>query len=251
MVTPFGGIPLLLEVIGRSPHPDEVARAIVEGPGQNFGADCAGVMWAAGDKLVILGSYGYLPDELAGLSTLDLNGDYPMADAFWEGEAIIVPTSEVEERYTSPRRPDSRWQRFKKRFEGGDHVNASIHSDGRPIGGFTLNCRKARVWSTLDIACLDAISHYLGMWLTHPDSGVPLELGDDAVRDLVLSARQRQILKLVLEGRTNTSIAHALGISTSTVKQDLSRVMGLLDATDRRTAAQRADERGLLSAGEQ
>lgn len=237
--------------MGASPHPDEVARAIVEGPGRNFGASCASVLWVTGNKLLILGSYGYLPDELAGMATIDLDGDYPLSDAFREGEAIIVPTAEVEAVYTSPRHPDSRWQRLKRRFEGGDHVNASIYSDGRPIGGFTLNCHQTRSWSTLDIACLDAVSHYLGMWLTHPDSGLPVERGEELAQDIVLTDRQRQILARVQDGRTTTSIAYALGISASTVKQELSRVMDLLDVADRRSAALRAADLGLLRDGDE
>lgn len=248
MAEPYGGIPILLEVISSSPHPDEVARAIVEGPGVRVGATCASVLWAGSDKLVILGSHGYLPAELEGMVTIDLLGDYPLAQAFRESEPIIVPSSQVEVRYVAPRRPESRWQQLKKRFPNGDHVNAPIISDGRTIGGFTLNCPQSRPWSSLDIAALDAISHILGMWMTHPDSGLPQDTDRAAITRDDLSPRQRRILALVEQGRTNASIAHALGISVSTVKQELARAMTILEEPDRHAAAARAAGLGLLQA---
>jgi DNA-binding CsgD family transcriptional regulator len=246
MAAPYGGIPFLLESISSSPHPDEVARAIVEGPGGSVGAACASVLWAGSDKLVFLGSHGYLPTELEGLLTIDLDGDYPLAQAYWEGEPIIVPSSEVEVRYADPRRPNSRWQQLKKRFPNGDHVNAPIHSDGRIVGAFTLNCPQSRPWSSLDIAALDAVSHTLGIWMTHPDSGLPPQTDRASVTAGDLSPRQRRILEMVLRERTNAGIAHALGISLSTVKQEVARTMVILQVPDRHAAAARAADLGLL-----
>lgn len=245
-VPAFGGLPTLLEVIGRSPHPDEVARAIVEGPGACFGATSAAVLWAKHPHLVILGTHGYRPQEVQGLNTIPLDGDYPLTHSFWEGEVIITPSRYVGERYTSMTRPESRWQRLKERMPDGDHVTAPIVSDGRAIGAYAMNVPASRDWSTLDIAALDALSHALGMWMTHPDSGLPVEPSSPAVDEFSITTRQRQILSLISEGRTNLSISHSLGISLSTVKQDIARLMDLLDAPDRYAAAERAATLGIL-----
>lgn len=245
-VPAYGGLPTLLRVIGRSPHPDEVARAIVEGPGACFGATSAAVLWAKPPHLVILGTHGYRPQEVQGLNTIPLDGDYPLTHSFWEGEVIINPSSYVGERYASMKRPESRWQHLKERMPEGDHITAPIHSDGRAIGAYALNCPQSRAWSSIDIAALDALSHALGMWMTHPDSGLPTEVSAPGINELAITVRQRQILSLISEGRTNLSISHALGISLSTVKQEISRLMDLLDAPDRYAAAERAAALGIL-----
>lgn len=250
MESAFGGLPHLLATLGRSPHPDEVARAIVHGPGHRFGALASAVLWARPPKLVIVGTYGFEHAEVDGLATVDISGDYPLTRAYLEGEPVIMQGEAMARDYAGMRRPESRWHRLKERMPEGDHVHAPIVSDGRCVGAYSMNCPQRREWSPLDIACLDATSHALGMWLTHPESGMPTSDDDDIGEEAALSTRQRQILGLIHAGRTNTSIAHALGISTSTVKQELSRIMVRLDATDRRSAALRAVDLGLIEAGD-
>lgn len=246
MVPALGGLPGLLQVLAMSPHPDHVAQAMVEGPGQHFGAASAAVLWANHPNLVIIGTYGYRSEEVAGLNTIPLDGDYPLTHSYWEGEAIIVPSQHVGDRYASMKRPESRWTHLRERMPNGDHVTAPIHSDGHAIGAYALNCPTSRNWSTLEVAVLDAISHALGMWMTHPNSGLPVELSSPTLDDLALSQRQRHILALIAEGRTNQSIAYGLGLSLSTVKQEISRLIDLLDVPDRHAAAERAVTLGLV-----
>lgn len=241
----YGGIPALLDVLSRSPHPDDVARAIVEGPGSEFGAVAGAVLWAQGTNLAIIGSHGYRAEEANGMQILSLSGGYPLVAAFYEGEVIIVNAGGLEIDYPDLQRPESRWHRLKDRFPDGDHVHAPVVSGGRSIGAYVLSCRASRPWSTLDIARLDALSYALGMWLSHPDSGFPTGVGD-VDEENALSPRQVAILDLIRDGRTNTSIAHTLGISASTVKQELARAMELLGVTDRRAASQRATDLGYL-----
>lgn len=250
METAFGGLPHLLATLARSPHPDEVASAIVHGPGHRFGALASAIAWARPPKLVIVGTHGFRHAEIDGLATVDMTAEYPLTRAYLEGEPVIMRGEEMARDYSGMRRPESRWHALKARMPEGDHVHAPIVSEGQCVGAYSINCPEWRIWSPLDIACLDATSHALGMWLTHPDSGMPSDDIDDIGEDTVLSQRQRQILGLIHEGRTNASIAHALEISASTVKQELSRIMVLLDATDRRSAAARALDLGLITAGD-
>lgn len=245
----YGGIPALLEALGRSPHPDEVASALVSGPGSEFGAVSAAVLWAQRAHLAIIGSHGYRPWEADGLQILPVSGGYPLFTAFREGEVIIVNSRDMASQYPGAERPDSRWHRLMERLPDGDHVHAPIVSDGRSVGAYVVSCHTARTWSTLDIARLSAVSHALGLWLSSPDSGFPTEIYDDADRGSTLSERQVRILELVRDGRTNASIAHALGISTSTVKQELARATELLAVDDRYAASERAVELGLLPGG--
>lgn len=251
METAFGGLPHLLATLGHAPHPDEVAAAIVHGPGRTFGALASALLWARPPKLVIVGTYGFEEAEIDGLATVDISGDYPLTRAYLEGEPVIMRGEAMARDYAGMRRPESRWHRLRERMPEGDHVHAPIVSDGQRVGAYSMNCPDWHEWSPLDIACLDATSHALGMWLTHPDSGMPSSEDDDDIgEETALSPRQRQILALIHSGRTNTSIAHALGISTSTVKQELSRIMVRLDVTDRRSAALRAVDLGLIEASD-
>lgn len=246
MATALSGLSTLLTTLSQAAHPDEVAAALVQGPGASYGASSAAILWRNGGELFILGLCGYRPSEVEGFASLDLAADYPLTRAFWEGEVIIDPSSTVADDYASMRRPESRWRSLADRIPQGCLVSAPILSDGRPVGTYALNCADIPEWSSLDIAVLDAISYALGLWLTHPDSGLPIP-GFDADRSAARpSPRQVAILRLVGAGRTNASIAATLGVSVSTVKQDLTRAMAHLGASDRTSAAEIARSLGMF-----
>ena len=63
-----------------------------------------------------------------------------------------------------------------------------------------------------------------------------------------LTARERDVLRLLVEGRTNQEIAAALGLSRGTVKVHVGRIIAKLDASDRTQAAVRAVRLGLVDA---
>jgi DNA-binding NarL/FixJ family response regulator len=64
---------------------------------------------------------------------------------------------------------------------------------------------------------------------------------------LPLSAREREILKLVADGRTNEQIARAIGTSLSTVKNQLASLFEKLGADDRASAVATGMRRGWLA----
>jgi NarL family two-component system response regulator LiaR len=61
-----------------------------------------------------------------------------------------------------------------------------------------------------------------------------------------LTAREREVLRLVARGDPNKAIAAALGITERTVKFHLSALMGKLGAANRTEAVRLAAQRGLL-----
>ena len=65
-------------------------------------------------------------------------------------------------------------------------------------------------------------------------------------REVRISDRQRQILELIGNDRTNGEIAKELGYSIPTIKKDLQSIMRILGTQDRRATAGRAREIGLL-----
>jgi DNA-binding NarL/FixJ family response regulator len=63
----------------------------------------------------------------------------------------------------------------------------------------------------------------------------------------LLSAREREVLVLVAEGRNNREIAAALSVTVGTVKSHLVRIYSKLDASNRNEALGRALALGLLA----
>ena len=61
-----------------------------------------------------------------------------------------------------------------------------------------------------------------------------------------LTAREREVLKLVASGRANKEIAASLGISERTVKTHISNIFSKLELTDRTQAALYFHNRGLM-----
>ncbi len=64
-----------------------------------------------------------------------------------------------------------------------------------------------------------------------------------------LSAREREVLELLVEGLPNKLIARRLEISEKTVKSHLTSIFRALDVTDRTQAALWAERHGLGRAG--
>jgi two-component system, NarL family, response regulator LiaR len=64
-----------------------------------------------------------------------------------------------------------------------------------------------------------------------------------------LTARERDVLALIAQGRSNKRIAFELGISEKTVKTHVGHVLAKLDVTDRTQAAVLAVQAGMVSTG--
>lgn len=64
-----------------------------------------------------------------------------------------------------------------------------------------------------------------------------------------LSAREHQVLELIVKGRSNKEIGDALGISEATVKWHINAILSRLDVTDRTQAAVAALQRGIVHLG--
>lgn len=89
------------------------------------------------------------------------------------------------------------------------------------------------------------ISLYLS--LTHPQEfSSERELGTEKGIASVdsLTKRQMNILKGMVEGKTNHDLATQLGYSVSTIRHETMRIYQALAVSDRREAAQRALEYG-------
>jgi two-component system NarL family response regulator len=61
-----------------------------------------------------------------------------------------------------------------------------------------------------------------------------------------LTSREREVLELIVRGKSNKDIAAALAISEHTVKNHINNILGKLDVTDRAQAAIVALQRGIV-----
>jgi DNA-binding NarL/FixJ family response regulator len=76
-------------------------------------------------------------------------------------------------------------------------------------------------------------------YLNPPAPNVPKQVFDE------LTARERDILELIAQGKTNVEIAQALGLSPKTIRNDISNVLVKVQATDRAKLMLMALEEGL------
>ena len=61
-----------------------------------------------------------------------------------------------------------------------------------------------------------------------------------------LSAREQQVLELIVKGHSNKDIGDALGISEATVKWHVNSILGRLNVSDRTQATVAALQRGIV-----
>jgi len=61
-----------------------------------------------------------------------------------------------------------------------------------------------------------------------------------------LTERERHILRLLAAGRTNREIGTVIGLTSGTVKNQMSHILSKLNVTDRTQAAVRAVELGIV-----
>lgn len=113
------------------------------------------------------------------------------------------------------------------------------------VKGYVL---KTQAFSDLAQA-IDAVSRG-SVYLSPGISGalINTSLGQDAKIPDPLTAREREVLHLVAEGRTNKEIAHLLAISIKTVETHRSAIMRKLDIHETASLVRYAIRRGLIEA---
>jgi DNA-binding CsgD family transcriptional regulator len=231
------------------PHPITVPRALVRGPLSNFSAGGGFLSFPTEeDNLRTMGAYGYTDEEMDRYALVPLGLSSPLTESFKQSETIIMTFDEMLASYRYPDIDQDLWSGMRDRFGGGDVVNAPIVAQGTTLGVLGFNTIEHRRWSSQEIAYVEGTCAVLGIWATHPLSGVqtPQIWRPVGQATLVLSDRQQVILRLVELGKSNASIAMSLGYSASTVKAEIQKALRALKVNDRVAAAKRARDLGLL-----
>jgi DNA-binding CsgD family transcriptional regulator len=130
-------------------------------------------------------------------------------------------------------------------FETGEAICLPVVSRGRVIGTLFIVLRESVERRFHVHELLQSAAQSLAPWLLLLEStGAPVSPPARPGK-LMVTDRERAILRLVESGSHNAEIADHLGYSEATVRADLLRMSRLLGATGRREVVRRARELGL------
>jgi DNA-binding CsgD family transcriptional regulator len=241
--------PQFLSFLTTYPPPQCVAEALTQGPLTLLNTSAV-TLYAidSAAKLTLVGTQGSTDESTARYSQLSLTIDTPISRSLATMSTEAITISDMLQEYPAMALDTRIWE--NKMAKMGDHtlVCSPLISRGIAIGAFVLYVPIDHVWLPQDQSFIDGIAALISMWLAHYNS-IQAEQNNALTHEtdvaLHLDERQLQILQLVEQGRSNTSIAFALGYSESTVKQDLQRAMKILRTKDRQDAALRARSLGM------
>lgn len=246
-VQALAGLADLMRLLTRPTPPAVVLEHLVRGPLADVSTTAGILMQGAGDELVMVGSYGYAPGDIVGFETMPVAADLPICRAYREGEPVVTSIVVVEDHYPDIATDPHRWDEFRERAPRGSIVSVPLLSQGVAIGCLGFTCSEERDWGPASLGLLDCVSSAVAMWLAHPISGLAPEQPWTAVEPITLTARQREVLRLVASGQSTVEIASSLAYSESTVKQEMRRLMRLFTTGDRATLVRRARSLGFVS----
>jgi len=252
VIGPVGGVRFtsFLQHLGGFPEPRGVAQAVARGPLASYGVTSLNI-WIHEDfnELVCISTHGIIDSYDNPYQRVPLGFHAPITESFLTGASVILPLSEMMNAYPSLGLDVEYWEQVLSENGDGDVAQVPIVSSGSAIGMFAFLCKDTINWTVNDYAVLDAVAAGLGLWLSHPRSGVKYLVNNTQSTGLQLSLRQIEVLRLVSEGKSNSAIAYRLGYSQSTIKQELQRISRRLKVANRNEAVTRAIELNLMTTG--
>ncbi|MFM8621312.1 MAG: response regulator transcription factor [Candidatus Nanopelagicaceae bacterium] len=212
------------------PTADEICRALVTDYLKPHGACCARLgRLNKDDSYHYLGQYGFESNETGKL----------VPGQIWrymkDIEVNQIAAGHQPGPWTSTNKQVLIELRAKGSTYGWMNISFSTEKDAE---------QKKELFKELNIYAL-AIALYLS--LTHTqDFSSEKDLGSEKGLSSVdsLTKRQLNILKGIVDGKTNHDLAQQLGYSVSTIRHETMRIYQALAVSDRREAAQRALEYG-------
>ena len=210
-----------------------------------------GSIWAQYEQseLQLVGSYQSTSMIVQRYGTIPMNVDVPVVRCVATGEFGIDDMGTVTKKFPALAIDAAIWEDLGGASRTGFLISVPLFASGITVGAFGFVSTQSRGFIESYEPIISSISSALALWMTHPrmHSYVSTAGFTGANTDsLHLSPRQLQILLLVEEGKSNAAIAHALGYSLSTVKQELQRTLHTLRVDGRQGAVARARELGLL-----
>jgi DNA-binding CsgD family transcriptional regulator len=216
--------------LANRPTPDEICRALVTDYLKKHGACCVRLgRLNKDDSYHYLGEYGF-----------DLNETGKLVPG-----QIWRLNKDIEVNQIAAGHQPGPWTRK------GDQVLLELRARGSVYGWMNLKFSKTlndeEKKTAFTEAQLFALATSLYLSLTHPqefssEKDLGVEKGIPSVDSL--TKRQMNILRGMVDGKTNHDLATQLGYSVSTIRHETMRIYQALAVSDRREAAQRALEYG-------
>ena len=242
----------LLKLISNDPTGDALVEALARGPMSIYQPLAVAIYAPIPDRSALTrrGSFGFVTSTRH--EAIPTSWDYPITRAFLTGEAVVVKTTEIDDRYPLM----GGWAKYVRQPAAPSAevtiLGLPLVYAGTAVGACTLVCEHAEPWSWFDYAFTEGVCAAMALWQRIDDlkSSLPIEVTvHSRSRPLGLSERQQRVLQLLAEGTSNSSIARMLGFSLSTVKAEVQVILELLEAKSRKEAVTRATRVGLLDAG--
>jgi len=218
-----------IEWLSFHPTADDIARALVTDYLSDYGVCCMRFgRINNNDSAIALGQYGY-PDAEQWRNLVVPGSEWRN----WDLPAIHIMTGKNKSRWT----PDSKMCVVTLRDRGVIQGNAIIE-----FANEISDEQKIHLMETIEDFCV-TISLYLSFH-NHSRQGLSSTTGNpDDSRDTAaghLTPRQIQILRGMVEGKTNHELATEMGFSVSTIRHETMRIYQALAVSDRKEAAKKA-----------
>lgn len=234
-----------LRMLADDPTPDAVAESLANGPLREFRPTlvCVGFVDTTKGAITIEGLHGADPHVRSAYASITLDTDLPATVCYHTNSVVTAPASHMTLEFPltatyAQTRPDPQaheWA-FPIRYRGAVIAILGLELAGPASEPWLVRSAVATLtgplatWAVLRIRAEQASHDY---WARR------------SARPLTITDRQRRIIALVREGRTNAHIAEEIGFSVPTVKAEVARLCALLGAADRADLAVRAERAGL------
>lgn len=233
-----------VRMLADAPDGDTVAHAICLGVLPAYGCELVTIYMATTDRqaLDLVGQWG-LERELARMyARMPMDLPSPERDAFARGAEAFVSGRLIAKHYPIA----ASYLKAHPAQARSQFVYLPLRRRGVPVGvlGLRFHTPVQRTWQLRE--ALDALASGVTLWaMAQVDAVRSTDEGRKRQRELQVSNRQRQVLTLVREGRTNAEIARRLGYSEVTIKADLTALYKLLGANGRTDLVDKAARAGL------
>jgi DNA-binding CsgD family transcriptional regulator len=234
-----------LRMLADAPDPDTVATSIAQGALSTFGPIVTAIAFVHPDRqvLAVVGGFGREPEMRHLYSAVPLDADIPATVCYRTNAIVTTPSDRLAVDYpllapytnSGPVPEHGEFTAFPIRYRGAVIAVLGVEFDHPLADPWFLRSAVSTIsgplalWAALRMQLDDGHDRY---WSRLPD------------RPLTVTDRQRRIIALVREGRTNPEIATEIGFSVPTVKSELARLRVLLGASSRSDLAARAARAG-------
>ena len=231
-------------MLADAPDGGTVAHAVCRGVLPAYGAELVTIYLATPDRtaLDLFGQWG-LEHELVRLyARLPMDLPSPERDAYLSGSEAFVSARMVAKHYPIV----ASYLKAHPAQARSQLAYLPLRRRGIPVGvlGLRFHQPVQRTWQLRET--LDALVSGVALWASAQAATVHgTDEGRRRLREVKVSNRQREVLALVRDGRTNAEIARRLGYSEVTIKADLTALYKLLGASGRDDLVDKAARAGL------